>query len=640
VAAPAADPAPVVPAADTGGDSPDSRPPASVAERDPGGQGMPAAEQAAIGSLVLAGVGVTLDRLRRVQQRKRGRGRRIRMPDTDLAANEAAIRAAGDRARLVEVADLQRALLGIDGIGDGVAISHIRSGSRGARAVLTGLEAPSPDGEGWRPAQTGDDHAGRVALPTLVALGSHDGEDVLVDLESCGVVAVGGVPDRAADVVRSVALSIATADWADDVELVLVDVDIDLSELPWVERVDSIDEALGRVEARQAEAEESMAFAGVPSSLAGRAAGAVPEAWEPLVVVSMGAVDESQRARLADLAARPGRCTAVVVAGDVPSIEWQLTVGPDGELAVPALGLSISAHLVGAQLGGDVAELLSIAADVEGVEPERADSEADVSTCSADGAAPVVVVRVLGDVDVLRDGEAVAFDRAKSLEAVAYLALHPSGVTKDSLQQALWPEGDNAEGTWHQTISKARRAMGDAPDGTPYFPPVVTTGGSYRLSPAVGSDHAQLVALADAAAIADDEAAERLLREGLSLVRGEPIAGRGVAYAWRPGPAATVEADVVDAAERLAELCLGRGDGKGAEWAARQGLLASPYDERLYRLLMRAADAEGNPAGVRRVLHELTAKLELDVEPLDSLHPETVELYERLTDRRGRAASA
>ncbi len=107
-------------------------------------------------------------------------------------------------------------------------------------------------------------------------------------------------------------------------------------------------------------------------------------------------------------------------------------------------------------------------------------------------------------------------------------------------------------------------------------------------------------------------------------------------FAWRAGEAASIEAEIVDVAEILANDYLDRRDPRGAEWAARQGLLASPYDERLYRLLMRAADAAGNPAGVHSVITQLAAILELDVEPLDSLHPETVALYEQLSNRQRR----
>ncbi|MGH9268917.1 MAG: bacterial transcriptional activator domain-containing protein, partial [Acidimicrobiales bacterium] len=103
--------------------------------------------------------------------------------------------------------------------------------------------------------------------------------------------------------------------------------------------------------------------------------------------------------------------------------------------------------------------------------------------------------------------------------------------------------------------------------------------------------------------------------------------------AWREGHIPEMEAEIVDAAHEMAGRALDAGDPSAAVWAARQGLRVSPYDERLYRDLMRAADAMGNPQGVEAALDELVRALEIDVEPYDSLHPETIALYRRLSRR-------
>ena len=65
-----------------------------------------------------------------------------------------------------------------------------------------------------------------------------------------------------------------------------------------------------------------------------------------------------------------------------------------------------------------------------------------------------------------------------------------------------------------------------------------------------------------------------------------------------------METVIAEVAEGLALRYLNVGDHRQANWAARRGLLASPYDERLYRVLMRAADAAGNPAGVDAIWKE------------------------------------
>jgi len=99
------------------------------------------------------------------------------------------------------------------------------------------------------------------------------------------------------------------------------------------------------------------------------------------------------------------------------------------------------------------------------------------------------------------------------------------------------------------------------------------------------------------------------------------------------GIAANIEAVVVDLASRYAEYCLSAEDTWGAEWSARQGLRVSAYDERLYRILLRAADAAGNPAGVESVMAELVRLVADDVEPYDAVHPETLDLYRTLSRR-------
>jgi len=100
---------------------------------------------------------------------------------------------------------------------------------------------------------------------------------------------------------------------------------------------------------------------------------------------------------------------------------------------------------------------------------------------------------------------------------------------------------------------------------------------------------------------------------------------------------------VVDAAEELAEIRLAAGDWRSAEWAARQGLRVFPCEERLYRLLMRAAHAAGSVPGVHRVFQELAAAVadpDDGVEPDDTLHPETVALLEELTGPRANVGRA
>jgi DNA-binding SARP family transcriptional activator len=248
-----------------------------------------------------------------------------------------------------------------------------------------------------------------------------------------------------------------------------------------------------------------------------------------------------------------------------------------------------------------------------------------------------VLVKVLGEVEAVRLGGTAAQGRSedklvptrqKGLEAITYLALREASVEREDLEMNLFPEGANAAKTVYNTVSAGRKLVGDD-----LFPP--TEGGRYEISDRVVTDYGlfcDLVAQADETE--DVHKAAELLTEALGLVRGEPFTGVGRSYSWVGPHRGMIVAQVVDAAEELAEVRLATGDWRLAEWAARQGLRAFPSDERMYRLLMRAARAAGNVPGVQRVFRELCEVLadpDVGVEPEDTVHPETIALLEQLT---------
>jgi DNA-binding SARP family transcriptional activator len=94
---------------------------------------------------------------------------------------------------------------------------------------------------------------------------------------------------------------------------------------------------------------------------------------------------------------------------------------------------------------------------------------------------------------------------------------------------------------------------------------------------------------------------------------------------------------VLQAAETL--RCKGR--AVEAEWIVRRGLLASPYDERLYRSLLLALAAQGNRTGMRAAIAQLftvsrgakAAIREWNTAGTDVTGPETTELYQELLCR-------
>ncbi|MGH8988510.1 MAG: AfsR/SARP family transcriptional regulator, partial [Acidimicrobiales bacterium] len=164
-----------------------------------------------------------------------------------------------------------------------------------------------------------------------------------------------------------------------------------------------------------------------------------------------------------------------------------------------------------------------------------------------------------------------------------------------------------------------------------------------RLAPSVTTDWAQFRSLA---ATRGPRAAEAW-SAALGLVRGALLVGlRAIDWPVLEGLYAEMEGSVVQLTIDLAEHCLASGDGRRAELAVRRGLLVSPYDERLYRLLFLAADLQGNPAGVESAMGELVglvsgvAAEQLHpvggglADPAEWVHPDTLAVYRSLSRRQ------
>jgi hypothetical protein len=83
----------------------------------------------------------------------------------------------------------------------------------------------------------------------------------------------------------------------------------------------------------------------------------------------------------------------------------------------------------------------------------------------------------------------------------------------------------------------------------------------------------------------------------------------------------------------VGQRALKTGDFDTARTAARAGLRGCPYDERLYRLGMQAAAAQGATSEVRQLRNQLAWILEEEIEPDDTVQPATEALYDELRER-------
>jgi DNA-binding SARP family transcriptional activator len=247
-----------------------------------------------------------------------------------------------------------------------------------------------------------------------------------------------------------------------------------------------------------------------------------------------------------------------------------------------------------------------------------------------DAARDAVTVELLGPVRVT--GAARPLRRAWALELIVYLSMHPEGAQSDEWATALWPEQLMAGPTRYSIASSARRGLGRGRLGEDHLP---HSHGRLQLGPGVSTDWRRFEALS--ASVRPEN-----WSEALGLVRGLPFRGlRHADWCVLEGHTAAIEEAISSVGRRAAQHALECGDPTAAMTLARRALRASPYDERLYRTILLAADAAGNPAGVEAAMRELVSVLDgpgagwLAVRAPEDLeavvHPETAALYRRLS---------
>jgi DNA-binding SARP family transcriptional activator len=607
----------------------------------------------AVGGLLAVGTLAVLARRRRRQQRYREPGRRIRLPTGAAARIEQRLRAAAepetaaflDAALRAMAAGLQRAGL------PPPTVQAVQLGPATLEVLLRepADTAPPPfaatdQGRRWTlprqvPVRELEAAAGDAVapLPALVTIGTSDAGQLLVNLEAAGLTALAGAPTTTRPLLHAIAVELATAASSGFGQILLVGFDSELDRLERVQRVQRLEDALPALERQAREVADLISQRGCGSVLGGRIAAVAADSWAPTVVLVADPPTPASLQRLADLASDPrGSTVAAVLVGDTPAAHWRLDVG-DQLVRIPGLDLEVYPQRLTEQEYAAIVELLRTASDVHGVAAAAPPYDqvpppppAVIAKAAEAATPPAVEAGVLGRVEVRGVPK---IERAKSIELIVYLALHRHGVDGDQLWEALWPDKPINRGTLHTTVTAARTGLGRAPDGSRYLPNAGD--GLYRLSPALGLDWDRFRALARAGQAGGPDAAS-LLHQALELVRGRPLdSPASRSYEWAVVHRTEMETVIAETAERLGLLHLDAGDPEQANWAARRGLAASPYDERLYRVLMRSAHAAGNPAGVEALWQELLAVLGTDLDLVDEdLHPDTIALYTSLRGSR------
>jgi hypothetical protein len=473
-------------------------------------------------------------------------------------------------------------------------------------------------------------------LPAAVAIGDLEGGRLLIDIETAGVLTVDGETRSVEAFIRRVLAELATSTWADHVDVLVVgSTEVDVVGTHRVRQFSELAEAMSELKASAHAFAEALDSARMGRTIDARLSKHHDDGWIPTILVCAEPVESDVVAELYEITAEGGRGTGAIVASTARA-EWHAHVG-EAELVLEPLGFHVAPAVLDLATARALDELFTEMAVGDPPAVLVAEPRAAPTAVSTTGELYLerpfeVEMRVLGPVDII--GGAKRMDRRRCIELAVYLALHGKGSTDERLKTALWPEGAPTTATFNTTVSMTRSALGRARDGTLHLPHFVASGGAYKLGNAVTTDLTRLEARVEYARTCARSVAIETLRSALELVRGKPFeSGRGYEWAFSEGLVANIEMTIADASHQLAQLYLDAGDSRGATWAAMQGLMAAPGDEILYRDRMLACDLAGNPAGVETVMDELCEVIEA-LEPYDQLHPETLELYERISHRK------
>jgi DNA-binding SARP family transcriptional activator len=540
----------------------------------------------------------------------------------------------------------------------------------GRQGMAWRLELPRHvPSEPYGPAQAGD------LLPGLLTAGiAADGGYVLIDLEHLRVTTVDGPADMADLVLSTAAAELTTSQLAGWYDLILAG-------FPELAAVDgratscaSLAEALDLLASKAVGMRRRLDERGDPDRADIRRRRLIDpgdEDWALTLLVSRTAPTPDQMAMLADLASDPGGIAALVPGGaeapDGHPAPASFRLAPD-----PARPAGIAGHI--APLHLDVwpqplakddyealTSLFQVAADLNDVAPDEPPydgsswppapeligleepppdeespsipaGEPGPPDAGDPGQEPGLRIGVLGTFTV--NSAPAALQPAQSQLILALALNGRDGLSNAQLCYLLGADPDHPKpsDSLRQLIVRTRRQLGRAADGRVWIEHLGA--GQYALHPDARFDWADFEELSESGIAGRDI---RRLREALTLIRGKPFTG---CYHWWLDLAftETVRAQIVDAAELLAELELRAGDPSASARAARTGLAGDVSAEQLWRALMRAEHAAGNLAGVReawsRCLDAMT-DISADGEP----HPDTVALYQQLTDG-GRAQPA
>lgn len=229
-----------------------------------------------------------------------------------------------------------------------------------------------------------------------------------------------------------------------------------------------------------------------------------------------------------------------------------------------------------------------------------------------DPTSPTPKLRVLGPIELQVDGQIP--ERAKSrvaylTEVCAYLACHPGGRTAQQMAESFYVR----PGTIHKRLEELRLWLGEDPaTGGPRVPEAKLSGpgairgvGNYVVT-GVLHDADLFRRLRIRAQLRGSDGIEDL-NTALRLVEGQPFDQQRVGgYGWlvEAGTDHHLAAAVVDVAHIVATDALAANQPERADWAAKIGILASPYEDKPHLDLVAAKQAMGHTAEAEALLRD------------------------------------
>ena len=589
-------------------------------------------------ALLAAGI-LTLVGVRRRQRLRAARPRhRVPEPRPDVMATERRLRSvdAGERALRVDVACRAAAH---SMIASGAQIGWVRVSLDGDVEVHTTAPVALPppwsgDGQRWHlgaevPIELLGDEARRVGMPcvALVQLGvAWSGDDVLVDVEACGVLAIGAESEVAAEIVTALAAGLASSIYAEVAHL--IGVALAPGALLGHRNAHCADSAEGALDLATALVGTTVDQERTTFELRSLRTGG--EVWEPAIVL-LGE-GEGPRAGWKEQALPVGgHGIGVVVAdpcGALPDAPARLVETSSG-WSLEAFGTSIELSPVGVTRE-DLAAIDEVLSDaerpleavelgsVDEITWAATDDTADVhlpavdhdpmpDAAEAGDTAPFVeadhriVVGLLGGVEIRdRDGGQGRFERSKTVELIAWLATHRERSTRSGARTALW-ELDVRDATFANVVSEARRGLArlvPPPEGEEWVGRTLTE--QLPLHPAVVTDADLVEERVHAARLQPPAQAVDTLRPAVAMIRDMPFAGTSYLWPDAEGITSNLVLLAMTATTDFAGHALSLGDTDAVFWATGQGLKVLPGHEELIGLRMRAHARSGDLAGVRQ----------------------------------------